>query len=329
MERYRESSVAASTARVYSSAQGRYTRFCRESGSAPWPTSEQVLCRFIAHLADGGIRAASLKCYLAGIRHGHIAGGWGDPRINLMAGLEQVLKGIKLTQAKSGVAASAPKRPITLDVLEALRQVWQSAEGHWDASMLWAASSLCFFGFFRSGELTVPSEAAFDPGAHLAFDDVRVDSLAAPSRLCIRLKASKTDPFRHGVDVFVGKSGDERCPVAAVLNYMIKRKSGPGPFFRFQDGSALTRPRFVAEVKLALSGAGLDSSRYAGHSFRSGAASTAAERGIEDSVIKMLGRWRSSAFQRYIRTPRDRLAGISAVLAKQDSHTDVGRGSLS
>ena len=51
-----------------------------------------------------------------------------------------------------------------------------------------------------------------------------------------------------------------------------------------------------------------------GHSFRIGAATTAALRGVEDSVIKMLGRWESSAYQRYLRTPRKSLAALSARL---------------
>lgn len=32
----------------------------------------------------------------------------------------------------------------------------------WDHIMLWAACLLCFFGFLRSGEITVPSNSMFD-----------------------------------------------------------------------------------------------------------------------------------------------------------------------
>ena len=64
--------------------------------------------------------------------------------------------------------------------------------------MLWA---LCFFGFFRSGEITIPSEAGFEEGAHLTFVDVTVDSTEEPKMLRVRVKASKTYPFREGVDV--------------------------------------------------------------------------------------------------------------------------------
>ncbi len=73
--------------------------------------------------------------------------------------------------------------------------------------MLWTAS-LCFFGFLRSGEITVPSDAAFDEGTHLSFSDVTVDRLDDPSRL----KVSKTDLFRVGVEVCMGRSGCSLCP---------------------------------------------------------------------------------------------------------------------
>ena len=45
------------------------------------------------------------------------------------------------------------------------------------------------------------------------------------------------------------------------------------------------------EVKAALARAGIDSSRYSGHSFRIGAATTAAQVGIGDATIKAMGRW--------------------------------------
>jgi hypothetical protein len=39
---------------------------------------------------------------------------------------------------------------------------------------------------------------------------------------------------------------------------------------------------------------------YSGHSFRVGAATTAARAGLCQATIKMLGRWESSAYKRFI-----------------------------
>ena len=71
----------------------------------------------------------------------------------------------------------------------------------------------------------------------------------------------------------------------------------------------------MSAVQAALENAGLDRSRYCGHSFRIGAATEAARKGIEDSVIKTLGRWKSLAYLEYIKIPRSDLVHYSSILA--------------
>ena len=62
-------------------------------------------------------------------------------------------------------------------------------------------------------------------------------------------------------------------------------KDRPGALFQFHDGQALKKPRFTKEIRNAIDTLGLNGREYAGHSFRIGATTTAAECGIEDSVI--------------------------------------------
>lgn len=119
------------------------------------------------------------------------------------------------------------------------------------------------------------------------------------------------------------KKGDAICPVAALTGFPAIRGQTLGPLFKFQDGSPLSKDRFIHIVHAALSNLGYDPSIYAGHSFRIGAATTATERGIEDSTIKVLHRWKSEAFQSYSKIPRSKLALLSAVLVRclqTDSH---------
>jgi len=150
----------------------------------------------------------------------------------------------------------------------------------------------------------------------VAVSDVAVDDHRSPSMVKIHLRRFKTDQFGRGVDVYMGSTGDALCPVAALLAYLAVRGGEYGPLFRLKDGRSLTREIFTNKVRAALSVLGYDSSVYAGHSFRIGAATTAAEQGIEDSVIKMLGRWKSSAYQLYVRTPREVLSSISRKLVR-------------
>lgn len=111
----------------------------------------------------------------------------------------------------------------------------------------------------------------------------------------------------------MGKTGDDICPVAALLRYLSLRGPCPGPLFRWREGTPLTRVRFVAEVRSALEQAHLPAKDFAGHSFRIGAATTAA--GLEDSTIQTLGRWKSTAYLLYVRIDPRRLAAVSQSLA--------------
>ena len=206
--------------------------------------------------------------------------------------------------------------PITPSILLQVRQVWQAHPCRQDASTLWAAVCMCFFRFLRAGEVVVPLASNYDPTVHLSHEDVRAENTASPQYLEIRIKASKTDPFRKGVSIYVGRGSCDLCPVAAVLNYMVQRGSAPGPFFRFVNGNYLTRERFVTAIRTALAAAGINPSHYARHSFRIGATTMAAQQGIQDSLIKTLGRWESSAYTMYIRTPRKTLCAVSGLLAK-------------
>ena len=126
------------------------------------------------------------------------------------------------------------------------------------------------------------------------------------------MKVSKTDPYRQGVKIYFGKAPGKLCPVAAVLGYMAIRGTQPGPFFIWSNGKFLTRERFVEAVRRArraLTASGHTGAHYSGHSFRIGVAATAARQGIQNSLIKTLGRWESMAYTIYVRTPLDILCG--------------------
>ena len=79
----------------------------------------------------------------------------------------------------------------------------------------------------------------------------------------------------------------------------------------------MTRDFFVTAIREALTKAGLNAGEYAGHSFRIGAATTAAQQGLQDSLIKTLGRWQSSAYTLYIRTPRETLTRVAKLLVNK------------
>ena len=64
---------------------------------------------------------------------------------------------------------------------------------------------MALFGFLWVGELTVPSDTMYDPTVHLSQSDIAVDNPAAPMVIQVAIKQSKMDPFRRGVDIFLGE----------------------------------------------------------------------------------------------------------------------------
>ena len=147
---------------------------------------------------------------------------------------------------------------------------------------------LVLLRFFRLGELLSPTK--YDASSHLSFEDVAVDSHSSPSLVKIHLKTSagtKRDRYirwenrRHYV------------PFGSLASLFGCQRCLPGPLFQLQDRKPLTKDYFIQKFRAALTDIGLEASQYAGHSFRIGAATTAAEKGIEDSLIKAMGRWKS------------------------------------
>ena len=162
--------------------------------------------------------------------------------------------------------------------------------------------------------MTSPDVGDFDPGQHLSVSDVMVDEVINPKVVTVHIKQSKTDPFRQGVSIFLSKTDLPLCPVAALLAYLVVRGNGDGPLF-LSRGQPLTRVQLVSELRKALTLAGEKPEKYAGHSFRIGVATMAVACGIPVDVIKTLGRWKSQAYQLYIRIPETQFALISRSLA--------------
>lgn len=99
------------------------------------------------------------------------------------------------------------------------------------------------------------------------------------------------------------------CPYQALKSYSEMRghvrgmTSSQDPLFLTPHHDPLSRNTFIRYLKEVLKILGLDSTEFSGHSFRIGAATSAAKVRVEDHLIKTLGRWSSDCYQWYIRTP--------------------------
>lgn len=317
VQKYFGLGLAPSTKRSYDAASRRFYNFCTKFDIvAPFPLTEHTLCLFAAHLADEGLAPQTAKAYLSAVRNLQLSLGLPDPRdSSSLPVLKRVLAGISRARLSGGQPPQHIRLPITITILSRLHEAIM-ASSHPDRVLIWAVASLAFFGFFRLGELLLERATSFNSRIHLSWGDVAVDDRHRPSAVKIHLRQSKCDQFGRGIDVVVGRTDTACCPVAAVVAYIKLRQDHPGAFFLSRDLTPVTKGWFVQQIRTMLVSLGLPQNQYAGHSFRIGAATTAAMVGIEDSTIQALGRWQSAAFLQYIRMPRDRLAAISRRLAE-------------
>ena len=236
----------------------------------------------------------------------HIDEVFPDPLLNCLR-LQRVVRGIKRAQGSS----SCSRLPITDGLMMVIfKSLDLSVPDH---CMFWAACNLGYFGFLRSAEFTVPNLASFSSTLHLCVQDIAVDSAIDPSCLRINIKASKTDTFRKDCFIHIRKGRFPLCALQAVLQYLSLRGSSGGPFFLLQDGRPLSRALLTSWIRQIMVAAGIPGN-FSSHSFRIGASTIAARNGFPDHLIQLLGRWTSNAFQLYIRTPSEALAGLSSRL---------------
>jgi len=305
--------VAESTKRTYSSGEKSFIEFLslyRPLNTQKFPTDEDTLIQYAAYLAKS-VKHSTIKGYLAAVRHLHVRHGF-DLNLPKFLRLQLVCRGIKRSQGTS----IRTRLPITLSHLRFFNSLLCiQYSTNYDSLMVWAAMSIAFFGFMRLGELTCNSQ--FNADTHLAPTDITFHpSLLNPSHLAIRVKVSKTDPFRVGQTIVIGTTGDNLCPVNAMKNYLPKRGLSEGPLFTFASGKPLTKDALTAETRNLLSCLGIKSSDYAGHSFRIGAATAAASAGLPPWLVKTLGRWSSDCYERYIQCPRSILSEVSLKLVQ-------------
>lgn len=312
-------SVTTNTRQVYDTGFMTYIRFLLLSGIVNYflpdyrnvVVSEELLLLFVAFCYSKlQISYSTVKLYLCGIRFRCLEINVKYPEINELGHLKTLLNGFKrLHNSKP-----KPRYPITFDILERICILLRKKETY-ENLLLETMCTLAFFAFLRCGEFTIDCADKFDPVFHLCLADL----LIFDDCVHLKLKASKTDPFRQGITIKLFETKRCICPYSVCCRYFsqrVKLNSQPeSPLFLEHSGTVVTRNKFLSLLKFHMDILGYDSSLYSGHSFRIGAATTSGAVRIEDHLIKVLGRWSSDTYCRYIRISNNALQNAQSKLA--------------
>jgi len=154
--------------------------------------------------------------------------------------------------------------------------IWRSLDLRLlDHCMSWAACSLGYFGFLCASKFSVPNLSSFSSPLHLGVQDIAVDSPSATSCMRIKIKGSKTDPFRKGCLIHIGVGRHPLCAVHALMTYLAFTGDAPGPLFLFQSGQPLSHSVLTDWLQQVMVSTRIPGN-FLSHSFRIGAATVAA-----------------------------------------------------
>ena len=266
-----KNSKAVNTLRAYKSDFKDFSAFCAKNGFSSIPTQPKILALYITYLSKSS-KFSTLKRRIASISVIHkLKGHYLDTKHPIIM---ENLHGIKRTLGSRQKA----KKPILINDLKLIIKAIDEKKIRDKALIL-----IGFAGGFRRSELV-----------NIDYEDVEF----VTEGVKILIKKSKTDQSGEGIIKAIPYfDSKEFCPVVAFKNYISHRfkDSNVGKVFDISDKSvALILKRYAEK-------AGLDSTKYAGHSLRSGFATTAAESGAEErNIMAMTGHKTTQMVRRYI-----------------------------
>ncbi|XP_063780733.1 uncharacterized protein LOC134928678 [Pseudophryne corroboree] len=282
-------SVAPATLKVYGQAWSEWEAFV-QSRQHQGKSKHRLMLSFMWQLYVSGRSRAVVARYLAGVSF-----------FCKLRGISDVTKSEVLRKAMKGWARVAPtppdrRRPIDAALLPAvIEAVGRVASSRFEALLFRLAFSMAYHGAFRVSELVAPSKRS---ESRMLVGDVVVGER---SLLC-RLRRSKTDQVGRGRWVTMVPALEVSvCPVGLARQYLGVRPAKEGSWLLHYDGLPVTKYQFRWMLGRCLTGLGLSPAAFGTHSFRIGAATSAAAAGFSRTEIQAVGRWKSSSYKRYIR----------------------------
>ena len=156
-----------------------------------------------------------------------------------------------------------------------------------------------FHGFLRVGEIVYTKLGQLQQIVSL--NDAQILCEGKDQFIRLRLQHSKCDQAVKGTFIDIAKTDTPVCPVKLLKDYLAVRSKLNGLLFCHFNGKHVSRYQFSSILSKSLKVLGIDSSGIKSHSFRIGAATEAAAKGICNEEIMKLGMWKSETYKSYIR----------------------------
>ena len=156
--------------------------------------------------------------YLAAVQYFLLTNDRPPPPVMDMQKLQMVLSGVQRVLSLSRNPRT--RLPISQPLFRQLRTFWLQQTSSYEHIMLWAVCCVCFFGFFRLGELIPASDTADNASRQVQLSNLAADCPHNPTVLSIHLRRAKTDQLGRGATIYICRSDSDLCPVTALLAWV-------------------------------------------------------------------------------------------------------------
>ena len=270
-----QNSKSVNTLRAYKSDYKDFSSFCVKNNFISLPADPKILSIYLTHLSQTS-KFSTLKSRIASISVIHkLKGHYIDTKHPV---IRENLLGIKRVKGSNQKA----KKPILINDLKLIINTINKLKIKDIRKTRDKAIILIgFAGGFRRSEL-------------VAIDNEDVEFVREGVKIFV--KRSKTDQSGEGMTKAIPSFDNAfYCPVLHLQDWLAKGKTKKGKIFPISDKSVALIIKKYANL------AGLDGNKYAGHSLRSGFATSTAESGAEErNIMAMTGHKTTQMVRRYI-----------------------------
>lgn len=283
---YIDSSISKNTARAYKSDWEDFRKFCKYNKYQELPAKYETIGEYLVYCADTlNLRPSTISRRIAAIVRTHRDNK--HPLDTKHKYIRPTLQGIK---RKKGSRQVGSKALLTQDIKKMIDATnVDDIRSLRDKSLI----LLGFVGAFRRSEIV-----------NIYYEDIE----ETIEGLIIHIKASKTDQESIGRKVGIPYSKNHfYCPVKSYNRWIQSSEIKSGPLYRKINKSNNIEDKKLSDrtvaliIKNAVVNAGLNPTKYAGHSLRSGFATSSAFAGADEKeIMKTTGHKSVQMVHRYI-----------------------------
>ena len=277
-------SLAKSTKNSYKRAYVLLKQFYNNEGrELLFPIKSRDVAKFITFLDKKGMAKSTIVSYTSAIAYYHKIMEFHDPTSSFI--VKKCLLGLK---GKGKIK----REPINLSNLEKLMKTSQKCFTKPESYAFKAICSLLFFGLFRISELL--------GDGRLNIRGLTTKDLKSKRKgMEIKLNSYKHSKGENALVKISKQNNKNICPIYNLEKYLDLRGNGEGNLFMGND-KPLSKVTFSKMLKTSSKAAGFKKT-FSSHCFRIGAATYASKIGRTGPQIKQMGRWKSGAYNRYLK----------------------------